>query len=994
MPIRTVQVLSANKLNVSKLRWNLFLVPLFAALSFAVYLAYSSLVLSDNNNQLQDMRDVEFPTLDVADDNLADLEKITFLFSVDKVDAKSLTEAEKLAESTRRRYQRLMQVEPNRRNEIKQLISEFNHFFSLATLEARSPDITLEALPNARLSYRQHLEQFHDSARRIFEEAIADASEKAGHARVVGPVIGIIMLVILSLLTWAVTNGIWGLEKRIHADAAKLAALNAELQSEIAKLKAAESAKKDAETANQIKDEFLANMSHEIRTPMNAIIGLSYLCLQTALDPKQRDYLQKIHASAGSLLGILNDILDISKIESGKMELERVPFELEDVIGNMSTVIATQAHEKHLEFLLDTALNVPRHLIGDPLRLGQILINLAGNAIKFTAQGEVVVKTQLESESTNHVMLRFTIQDSGIGMRPEEIDKLFQSFTQADSSITRQYGGTGLGLSISKRLVEMMNGRIWVESVYGQGSKFIFLARFRKAAHGQTQNLLASPRLEGQRVLVVDDNEHSLHILETYLAAFGMRVDSVNNAESAMDQMVQALAQQTPYSLAILDWKMPGTDGLALARKLREIPGMPHLAPKVLLISAYGQHDMLLHIESQPIDGILAKPFRQSELLQAVSKVLGTPHQVDSKLTLNDVFDPAAVARISGAHLLLAEDNPINQLVAQEMLARAGITVTIANNGREAVARLQSEHFDGVLMDVQMPEMDGISATRLIRKDARFAALPIIALTANVMAHDREKYLAAGLSDYIGKPIDPEKMLTVLARWITPARPSKPPAPHAETTVVALEALPALPGINVAQSVRRMGGKVETYLYVLREFRRHQNDTIANIRAALVQNDRKTVERLAHTLKGLLGTLGAEQAHAQAAVLEQRSLNAEAVEIEQLLQPVEVAVQRLFMDIDRLLPPQAADVEEEEHTEPLDRAALREWANKAKNQLEEFDASVETSLAQLRQLARSDPAMRKAVDGIAAHVAQYDYEPALQALLEWMTQAALHEENT
>lgn len=978
----------------SKLRWKLFLVPLFATLSFAIYLVYSSLVLSDNNTHLQEVRDEEFPALDAAEKNLDDLDRIIFALNSSAASGEldGLELSKRIAIEVRDRYTLLTRIDPVHTDETKRLVVLFDRYFGMA-LEIATAMAHQRGLPDPQVviqmrqtrdEYRRHTIAFRDAARREFQDIVVEASVQADNARIVGPIIGIVMLVILSILTWTVTSGIWALEKQVHLHADKLATLNVELQNEIEKLKAAENAKKDAETASQIKNEFLANMSHEIRTPMNAIIGLSYLCLQTALDPKQRDYLQKIHASAGSLLGILNDILDISKIESGKMELERVPFELEDVIGNLATVVSTHAHEKQIEFLLETALDVPPHLIGDPLRLGQILINLTGNALKFTPHGEVVVRTTLESESANHVVLRFMVQDSGIGMHPHEIEKLFQSFTQADSSITRKFGGTGLGLSISKRLVEMMGGTIWVESEYGKGSKFIFLARFRKAAKEVSKRVLPSSVLQGTRVLIVDDNENSLHILKMYLESMGLLVSSAQSGTEALQTARQAAQAGQPYDIAIIDWKMPEMDGMTLARHLRELPQPSHPL-KVLLISAHNQHDMLVQIEEQLIDGILTKPFRQTELLQAVSKMLGVEHTVSSKLTLNDVYDQTAVARVSGARLLLAEDNEINQLVAEELLTKAGISVVIATNGKEAIALLQEQNFDGVLMDMQMPEMDGITATRKIRKDARFANLPIIAMTANVMAHDREKYLAAGMNDYIGKPIDPEKMLAVLARWIVPARPNKPPVNSVASDEVP-DNLPDLPGVRVAEGVRRMGGKLETYCNVLREFRHRQQFVITDMRAALEKNDLETVERLAHTLKGLLGTLGAETEKSYAEVLEQCVQRGEISQQSPELVQVADALDTLFAAIDRALPRSPLSPEVQSECAPVDRRALREWLAKAHVQLEEFDAGAEESLASIRQLVRGDPNMRNHLERIANDVAQYDYESALQALIVWTAQ--------
>ena len=371
-----------------------------------------------------------------------------------------------------------------------------------------------------------------------------------------------------------------------------------ELENEIQKLKEAEEAKSQAEAASQIKDEFLANMSHEIRTPMNAIIGLSHLCLQTVMSAKQQDYLQKIHGSAKSLLGILNDILDISKIEAGKMEIEHITFDLEEVMGNLATIVGNRAQEKKLEFLMQTAPDVPTLLIGDPLRLSQVLINLAGNAVKFTEQGEVMVRVERARETSDEVVLRFTVKDTGIGMTQQEIDKLFRPFTQADSSITRKFGGTGLGLTISKRLVEMMGGRIWVESTPGVGSRFIFVARFQKAEKQSSYSQSALNDLRGLRVLAVDHSENSLQILKGYLESFALDVAIAGNSQDAWNLVSRANEERNPFGLVIIDCKMPEMDGIELARKLREITFLS-FRPKVLLISSSDQDELMLQMDNQ-----------------------------------------------------------------------------------------------------------------------------------------------------------------------------------------------------------------------------------------------------------------------------------------------------------------------------------------------------------------------------------------------------------
>ena len=739
-----------------------------------------------------------------------------------------------------------------------------------------------------------------------------------------------------------------------------------------------------ADNANRAKSDFLANMSHEIRTPMNAIIGLSHLCLQTKLSAKQGDYLQKVHGSAKSLLGIINDVLDFSKIEAGKMEVEQVQFELKDVMSNLATVLSAKAEEKGLELLFETKLDVPQCLIGDSLRLGQILTNLANNAVKFTDNGEVLVLTEVEEETASEIVLLFTIRDTGIGMTREQTGKLFQAFTQADSTTTRKYGGTGLGLSISKQLVGLMNGKIWVESTPGKGSKFIFTARFGKAEERRAEKRhLPNIDLQGMRVLVVDDNATCRHILQSYLESFTFNVTKTVGGLDALQAIEKANQDELPFQLVVLDWKMPGMDGIEAARKIREMAGLS-IMPKILLISAFSQSEDLRYLEGNVVNGILAKPFQQSELFDATVEIFGSSEGSVKRGMATALFHPDLVEKISGAYLLLVEDNEINQQVARELLEMVGVTVAIAENGEEAIARLWKEKFDGVLMDMQMPVMDGITATREIRKNPRLDDLPIIAMTANVMASDREQCLAVGMNDYIIKPLDPNQMVATLAKWIVPAQANALPPAYGQEEVRVPETLPNLPGVRVDQGVRRMNGSVKGYCAILEKFRNGQQNTLAEIRSAIVANDWGKAERLSHTLMGLLGTLGAEKLKGKAGKLDVAIRDKTNAPIELLFPEVDFELTRLFAAIDRALQLRAtekgADEELADATNPVNMEELTNLIHQVKLQLEQFDSSAGDTVARIRQIVNGDAAMKKAIVAIERHVSGYDYERGLAEL--------------
>ncbi len=903
------------KFNNYPLKQKLLLVPAVATLSFAVYLIYSSMVLSGGNALLKEIQNEQFPILYAAGENLKSFEGVVESLNTAAAtgDGDFLTASREKAAEISGRYEMLESLDKTHKSEIGNLKDRFNAFYVLAFEVAQKmsgktdmPSMKqIKDLRELRDSYSVAAVSYRNLAEKEFQETIGEAILRSEGAQYSGTLIGSLMMLVIAILTLLVNRGIVVLEDEVESRNRMLEKVNHELERDIQKLKEAEDARSHAEEASQIKDAFLANMSHELRTPMNAVIGLSHLCMQTDLSVKQQDYLHKIHGSAKSLLGILNDILDVSKIEAGKMEMDKIPFDLEEVMGNLATIVGIRSQEKSLEFLLETAPEVPAYLIGDPMRLGQVLINLVGNAVKFTEKGEVVIRADLEQDEGEQVTLRFTVKDTGIGMSPKQIESLFRPFTQADSSITRKFGGTGLGLTISKRLIEMMGGTIWVESLPGSGSQFIFTANFAKAEHQVSRDQSELKLFRGLRVLAVDDNEIILLYIKNYLETFGVDVVIVENGMDALDAVHRANEDGKPFGLVILDWKMPQLNGIELAGKLREMVDI-RVQPKILLITGYGQNEIPHQEAARVVDGILEKPFQQSKLFSAVTRVFGWDDLTTGKFRAAGLnFNRALMPQLRGAHLLLVEDDEINQQVAREMIESYGIRVSVAENGEEALVLLREEQLDGVMMDMQMPVMDGFSTTREIRKDPRFADLPIIALTANVMVSEQNAIMAAGMNDHIGKPIDPDRLATVLAKWIHPARPAEITIPDdAAATAVSVtptQALPDLPGVKVGQSVRRIGGNVDLYYSLLDKFRNNQSAVVSKIREAQAANDPKTAERLAHTLRGIAGTLGADALQAQAELLELNFKNGSFDDNEFLLIQLDQEMKELIAGIDKVM---------------------------------------------------------------------------------------------
>ncbi len=745
-------------------------------------------------------------------------------------------------------------------------------------------------------------------------------------------------------------------------------------------------AKELAESAAKAKSEFLANMSHEIRTPLNAILGMNHLLQTTKLDLRQKDYSNKIDKSAKNLLGIINDILDFSKIEAGKLTIENIPFNLDELMMNLVSLFELKIKEKNLELVISVEQDVPLNLIGDPLRITQILTNLTSNAIKFTEQGEVIINIQLDEQiDKDDIVITFSIKDTGIGLSKEQQNILFQSFTQADSSITRKYGGTGLGLAISHRLVSLMGGKIYVESELGKGSHFSFTAKLGIQQYTKNNFTLINKKINQLKVLVVDDSDLTRKILTRYLKSFIKKIKDVDSGYKAINELkLTNNNRKDKYDLVIIDWKMPDMDGFKTIEMIQNTEDITHI-PKIILITGWSYEDMVNQAQNVKIDAFLIKPIHQSTLFDTIMTIFS--HYIPNKTEFDiENITHSGLHNIRGAKILLVEDNEINQQVAKEILEHENFRVTVAKNGQKAINILtqvsDTQNFDLVLMDLQMPILDGYKASQQIREDLKLLELPIIAMTADVMEGVKESVYQSGMNDYITKPIDPQKLFESIVKWVKPGiRENFYPGEqlvHTNNTKDHKE-FPFLDGIDIQIGLKRVYQNTKLYKRLLIQFKQKNGLFLEELQQMIKDGSHKDLKLLLHTIKGIAGNLGAMDLHQTIYNMEiEIQANFRPENLESHFQDIQKNLNRVFTSI-RLL--EQEEINTYQENKSVDMQQITELLDQFSKHLKDYNLEASHIYEQLQEILKNTH-ISNYINSIEDSIRSYNYEKALEKLPE------------